>query len=330
MPAVTRTSLPLRAAVLAVSLAAPSACRRSHTAAPGARVARTPVPSTPTTDAALVATRFDLPPDPSPSRSPMTLHVPGDMVRIPGGSFDMGTNDGFFREELPVHRVTVETFFLDLTEVTVAAYGACVRRGACTPAATTADWPDIFPAERPFANALCNGDRQDRQDHPANCLTWNQADAYCRAVGRRLPTEQEWEYAARGGDEQRRYAWGNDPPTVRRMNACGRECADAMQRVRPWSPLYPESDGWVGTAPAGMFRDGDGRWGVVDIAGNVQEWLATPLCPYDHPGCDAQFMGARGPGYFGSQLFKMRAARRNGDFRWHRSGDLGVRCARTP
>lgn len=263
-------------------------------------------------------------------RTPLARAIPGAMVRIPGGTFLMGTNDGYFTEELPVHRVAVADFDLDLTEVTVAAYAACVRRGACEPAPTTADWPDIFPPERPLANSFCNGNRADRQEHPVNCLTWTQADTYCRAVGRRLPTEEEWEYAARGGDEQRTYAWGNDPPTVLRMNACGVECAEAMRRIRPWTFLYPESDGWAGTAPVGSFPDGDGRWGLVDIAGNVQEWLSTPFCPYDNPRCESQERSARGPAFLGNQVFKMRAARRNRDVIWHRSGDLGVRCARTP
>ena len=258
------------------------------------------------------------------------LSVPGAMVLVPGGTFLMGTNDGFFAEELPVHRVTVRGFYLDLTEVTVAAYSACVRRGACEPAPVTADWPDIYPPERSLASSLCNGDRPDRQDHPVNCLNWSQADAYCRSVGRRLPTEEEWEYAARGGAEQRRYAWGDAPPTERLMNACGRECSVPMNHVRPWAPLYPASDDWVGTAPVGSFREGDGRWGLIDIAGNVQEWLSTPFCGYAEPRCATEVRTVRGPGFLGSQVFKMRAARRNRDVPWHRSGDLGVRCARTP
>ena len=270
------------------------------------------------------------PEDPPPREAVVAATIPGAMVFIPGGTFHMGSNDGFFAEERPVHAVTVASFYLDRTEVTVAAYSDCVRRGACTPAATTADWPDIFPPERPFANSLCNGDRPDRQNHPANCLNWPQAVAYCRFRGRRLPTEEEWEYAARGGAEERRFAWGNAPPTPGWMNACGTECAEAMLRVRAWAPLYPASDGWVGTAPVGRFPLGDGRWGVLDIAGNVQEWLATPYCPYDQPGCATDHRCVRGPGYLGNLDFKERAARRNHDVEWHRSGDLGVRCARTP
>lgn len=256
--------------------------------------------------------------------------IPGPMVLIPGGSFLMGTNDGFFEEELPVHRVEVRSFYLDVTEVTVAAYSACVRRGRCAPAPVTADWPDIFPPERPLASSLCNGARADRQDHPVNCLNYEQAEAYCRFVGRRLPTEEEWEYAARGGDQQRRFAWGNEPPTPERMNACGTECSTVMSRVRPWTPLYRAADGWAGTAPVGSFRAGDGRWGLVDIAGNVQEWLSSPFCPYATPGCASEIRSVRGPGFLGNQVFKMRAARRNRDVTWHRSADLGVRCARTP
>ena len=263
--------------------------------------------------------------------TPVPRAIPGAMVLIPGGAFEMGTHDGFFREEEPVHRVEVRSFYLDVTEVTVAAYSACVRRGACTRASVVADYPDIQPEEHAPMSAFCNGDRPDRQDHPANCLDWGQADAYCRAVGRRLPTEAEWEYAARGGSEQRRYAWGDEAPDERRMNACGAECSEFITRnVHRWSALYPGSDGWVGTSPVGSFPAGDARWGLMDVSGNVQEWLSTPFCPYPATECPHTMMTARGPGFLGNQLYKMRVARRNRDEPWHRSGDLGVRCARTP
>jgi formylglycine-generating enzyme required for sulfatase activity len=262
-------------------------------------------------------------------RSPLALTIPGAMVLIPGGKFRLG-DDGGFKDEHPAHEVTVPSFYLDLTEVTVAAYSACVRKDACEPAGTVAVWRDQSPKERELANSLCNGDRPDRQDHPVNCVSWWQADIYCRWIGRRLPTEAEWAYAGHGGDEQRTFAWGNEPPTARLMNACGTECAPVMTRIRTWSPLYPESDGWVGTAPVGSFPAGNARWGLVDMSGNVQEWSSSAYCPYPTTQCDSDERVARGPGYLGNHLPKMRLERRNKDIMWHRSGDLGFRCARTP
>ena len=100
---------------------------------------------------------------------------------------------------------------MDLTEVTVAIYDACVRAGSCT----RAGGPDLDP--------FCNEGKPERANHPINCVDWNQAMTYCNYIGARLPTEPEWEYAARGSDG-RKYPWGNTPPNAHLLNACGDEC----------------------------------------------------------------------------------------------------------
>ncbi|HEX2685437.1 MAG TPA: SUMF1/EgtB/PvdO family nonheme iron enzyme [Kofleriaceae bacterium] len=151
-----------------------------------------------------------------------TTHCPKDMVPVPGATFTMGNPEGAdSMTGWPQHAVTLTGYCIDITEVTVADFGQCVAGGKCTAASE----PGTGSYE-----SLCNGTRPDRQDHPINCVTWNQAVAYCAAVGKRLPTEAEWEYAARGGDG-RRYPWGNDRPNETRVNACGDECRALARRL---------------------------------------------------------------------------------------------------
>jgi len=150
----------------------------------------------------------------------------------------MGANDGD-SDESPIHEVAVAEFRMDLTEVTVAAYRACVDAKKCSA-------PDTF-------HAACNWGRAGQDRHPVNCVTWDQAREFCNWAGKSLPTEAQWEYAARGTDG-RTYPWGNDEPTNR---AC-------------W--LRRE---WRGTCEVGSFSPGDSPFGVKDMAGNVFEWTES-------------------------------------------------------
>ncbi len=187
------------------------------------------------------------------------------VVRVSAGMFRMGTESGP-AEERPPHDVTLSSFSIDLTEVTVAAYRLCVDEGRCSPSIT---WD------------RCNGGRVDRDDHPINCVDWLQAKAFCAWAGKRLPTEEEWEYAARGRDA-RRWPWGNAPPGPELLNACDKECARARQRSQSLEAplLFEASDGWATTAPVGSYPEGESAFGVLDLAGNVWEWTASPFCTY--------------------------------------------------
>ncbi|HEY0478957.1 MAG TPA: formylglycine-generating enzyme family protein [Kofleriaceae bacterium] len=243
------------------------------------------------------------------------------MVRVPGGTFAMGSPDGIGDDdEHPRHQVTVSAFCIDRTEVTVKAYEACVAAKRCT-----APHREISP--------YCN--HPDRGDHPVNCVDWSQAVVYCRSLGKRLPTEAEWEYAARGSDG-RLYPWGNAPPSATRLNACGRECVAWGKRVlgREWPPMYDADDGWVTTAPVGSFPTGASPFGALDMAGNVWEWTADWRGSY--PGSAAtdprgpttgSGRSNRGNGWHAHLAVDVRAAVRSSDDPAVSTNSTGLRCA---
>lgn len=176
------------------------------------------------------------------------------MRLVPGGTFTMGADTGGEPDEHPAHPVTVAAFYLDTTEVTNEAYQACVEAGACEPPYAESAALNGYGSDRAF--------RAPRQ--PVSAIRWFDADAFCRFVGKRLPTEAEWERAARG-DDGRRYPWGDEPPDASR----GRY----RSRV---------------TVEVGSFPAGAGPYGHLDLAGNVWEWVADPYHPlaYRAEGAD--------------------------------------------
>lgn len=186
---------------------------------------------------------------------------PSGTAYIPGGTVD---------------ELSVEDFCLDLTEVTAWAYAQCQGDGGCTAAADTVWWPGIEAEERDTASELCTAGRRDREMHPVNCITWTQAQAFCRWRGARLPSEGEWQWAAMGGADRRTYPWGDASPTAGRVNACGPECRAWFQRrgIARKRIALQDDDGWAGTAAVGSYPAGASRWGPLDLAGNVAEWTA--------------------------------------------------------
>jgi formylglycine-generating enzyme required for sulfatase activity len=169
------------------------------------------------------------------------------MALVPAGPFTMGADTGGEQDEHPAHTVTLPAFWLDLTEVTNAAYGRCVAASVCPP-------PDASSAAR---NGFGSDPRFRGPRQPVSAVSWDDARAYCAWRGARLPTEAEWEKAARGTDA-RRYPWGSQEPTLDRAVFAG---------------------GGV-TADVGTHAKGDGPYGHHDLAGNVWEWVEDVYDPY--------------------------------------------------
>ena len=221
------------------------------------------------------------------------------MAHFRGGAYTMATSR---------HSVRVKPFCLDVTEVTVAAYGRCVAAGTCRPAYDTVDWPSIDAEDRTKYSQFCNRDREDRRDHPVNCVTWDQARAYCGFASGRLPSEEEWEWAARGAERGTPYPWGDAPPSDR---LCwGGEGNDAGQGKRR------------GTCAVGSYSRGDSPQGVKDLAGNVWEW--TSSC--ENASCQRRVY--RGGGWFNDDAEFILATSRYRGEPSNRIYGVGFRCAR--
>src|SRR5262249_50656346 len=136
----------------------------------------------------------------APVVTPPPATCPEGMTKIPGGKFFMGSDDKKDEpHERPAHQVILSPYCIDTTEVTVAKYKACSDTGECKRAPTENDWEGIDATSHKLYDPLCNiRDPEGRAKHPINCIDWGMADAYCRAVNKRLPTEAEWEFATRG------------------------------------------------------------------------------------------------------------------------------------
>jgi len=224
---------------------------------------------------AVPAPSVALPPPPSPAPT-----CPDEMVYVPGGQFFMGSDDGMEKDK-PSHNVRLSPFCIGIYEVTTSKYLACSDTGRCKRASRVDEWQGITAAQRKTYDPLCNiNDPVAHAQEPINCVDWDRAQNYCQATGGRLPTEAEWEFAARGSDG-RQYPWGDEPPSARYLNACGSECvAWQHKHHEDEKAMYASDDGWPNTAPVGSFPLGKSRYGLMDVVGNVWEWVADWYSPY--------------------------------------------------
>jgi formylglycine-generating enzyme required for sulfatase activity len=163
-------------------------------------------------------------------------------IFIPGGVFKMGGLDVLRDpDEIPVHQIQLNTFWIDQVEVTNGMYGLCVRAAKCRK-------PELLNS----ANRADYFGNPEFRDYPVVQVTWYDANAYCQWAGRRLPTEAEWERAARG-DDMRTFPWGDEPPNSHNSNS--------MNIVGD-------------TSRVGTYAEGASPFGVLDMAGNVWEWVS--------------------------------------------------------
>lgn len=245
-----------------------------------------------------------------------------EMVLIPAGEFLMGSEDGL-PDEQPMHSVLLDAFYIDLNETTNAEYRACVEAGACDPpdyddccASPGTQWVSRYPDY--FSNP-------EFDEYPVTWLSWEHASEYCAWRGARLPTEAEWEKAARGTDG-RLFPWGNEPPTPELANYI-------------WYEGQFDGRPAFGTVSVGSYPAGASPYGVLDMAGSVYEWVqdlydddyyayaptANPQGPTDE---DGSWQIARG-GSFWNKPERLRIPNRNHAYLPPDVGhfDAGVRCA---
>lgn len=230
--------------------------------------------------------------------------VPADMVFVPAGKFWFGCNEKVDQEcddnERPGKILELPAFLIDKTEVRVADYARCVEAGRCSDDGLSMPWYE--GKAQPDAARYCNWGRPGREQHPINCLDSGQATAFCAFMNKRMPTEQEWEKAARGTD-RRKYAWGNAPaPGGKVANVAG------------------AGGKFDGTSPAGAFPAGASPFGALDMIGNVAEWCTSEQMPGNR--------ALRGGSWFLTPRFA-RASARGWELLMVRHISIGLRCAQS-
>ncbi len=239
-------------------------------------------------------------PTPIVNRNGMT------MVYIPAGEFLMGSDDSdpaAEPDEKPQHLVFLNAFWIDRTEVTQAMYARCIHSGSC---------------DNPLYWNIADLESSANADYPIAGITWDMARSYCEWAGQRLPSEAEWEKAARGTDG-RLYPWGNTPPKSNRLNFKAEILSTSNAT----------------TARVGNYPSGTSPYGALDMAGNVWEWVADWYSDtyYAHsprtnpPGpATGAYRACRG-GSWNSMTADVRVAVRGMADPQHCDGLVGVRCA---
>ena len=279
----------------------------------------------------------------------------GEIVSLEGGTFLMGSEDHFAYPgdgEGPVRRITISAFAIGACAVTNAEFAEFVEDTGFVTDSERFEWsfvfagllPDEFPPTRAVAAAQWwrqvegaswrrpegpHSDLEERMDHPVVQVSWNDAKAYCAWAGMRLPTEAEWEYAARGALEEKVFPWGDElePAGEHRMNV--------------WQGAFPHentlADGYYGTCPVDAFPPNG--YGLYDTTGNVWEWCSDWFSLDFHTRdkrTDPQGPGrgtnrsTRGGSYLCHETYcrRYRVAARNSMEPDSSTGNTGFRCVR--
>ncbi|WP_313893223.1 formylglycine-generating enzyme family protein [Psychrobacillus sp.] len=273
------------------------------------------------------------------------------MIYLSGGDFFMGTND---REgsptdgEGPARKVTVDPFYIDSHTVTNAEFQQFVQETGYQTEAEKFGWSFVFyqfiskemhkhlqkvpgtpwwlvveganwyKPEGPGSTI------ENRLDHPVIQVSWNDAMAFCEWAGKRLPTEAEWEFAARGGLEQKKYAWGDE------LNPNGKHYCNIWQGSFPYENT--EEDGYHGTAPAQSFPPNG--YGLYNVAGNVWEWCSDWFTSHPERLIDSASIHSqtpksmRGGSYLCHHSYcnRYRVAARSSNTMDSATGNIGFRC----
>lgn len=266
----TRRAVPTAAATAVIYTPAPyssststSVATATTTLSPTATIEHSPIPTSTETSQ----------PQAGHIRLVLRDGIEVEQVYVPTGSFMMGSEDGWINE-VPVHEVKLDAFWLDRTEVTNAQFATFVQdTGYVTVAELNSEaWQWLTQAigggsSEGFDWKHPRGPESSivgLDQHPAVQVTWDDAVAYCEWADNRLPTEAEWEYAARGPGGAV-YAWGNEFEGTR-LNYCDRNCPE------DWY-LNDFDDGYPFTAPVGAYPEGSSWVGALDLSGNVNEWV---------------------------------------------------------
>jgi formylglycine-generating enzyme required for sulfatase activity len=279
------------------------------------------------------------------------------MRPLPGGEFLMGSNspEGFVQDgEGPVRSVLLDPFSIDIHPVTNEAFEEFVADAGYVTEAERFGWSFVFWSHIPkrsfndlvedtvaaapwwckVAGAMWNApegpgsDILQRRDHPVVHVTWNDANAFCQWSGQRLPTEAEWEFAARGGLEQKSYPWGD------KLRPGGEH------RCNIWQGEFPKhdsaDDGYAGTCPVDAFPPNG--YGLYSVTGNTWEWCADWFDPVHHPTADRR--NPKGPPSGAARVMKggsflchksycnrYRVAARSSNTPQSSTSNIGFRCA---
>jgi formylglycine-generating enzyme required for sulfatase activity len=220
------------------------------------------------------------------------------MAYVPAGPFEMGSDSGE-SDEKPVHTVTLDAFWIDEHEMTNGMYDLCVQAGKCDP-----------PNGSYFAI-------YEYADNPVVYVTWYDTLNYCEWAGARLPTEAEWEKAARGGLEGKIYPWGDESPVCTLATKSGaqyKSCSGQTAAVKSFAP---------------------NGYGLYDMAGNVWEWVSSLYKQYPYRSDDGRELNVIGSrvmrgGAWDTYEYSLRAANRDRNDPGNDYVNVGFRCARSP